>query len=283
MEGCCGALCRELDIRNLALKYRDPRAFTESSALPLPIFILYRATFTCIFVAALTFVGLKHPEYTIILHFSYWSLGLTALYFLVGTLASLWHSTCTKCSGRGSYGALLNKSDTSCALEPWEDDESEPEDNEPNMLSWQHEVLWVLHTISIDSSLVLVVAYFSMWYDPDVNTVSGLLDIPHHAFPFILLVVDVFVSGIPVRILHVIYGNVFGAAYVVFCLVYIITEVPDMRSDPRTYPSLMFSDRPVIYTAWLSIFILGGFFVSQCLFYLFYKIRVSLAIKPNKL
>ncbi|KAK3734854.1 hypothetical protein QZH41_017562 [Actinostola sp. cb2023] len=281
MGACCGSLCRELDIRNLGLKFYDPKAFTESPALPLSAFILYRCLLGAVSTYILVMVALHHPTFQVVLHFSYWSIFFVALYFIFGALISICHLICKPSlndSSDGGYHFLEHPlGDTSCALKPGEKDNDVKVSNLPrvNLLSWQHEVFWVLHSLAADSSMVALVAYFSFWFRHRV-TYDGYAAMMQHILPFLSMVIDCAIHGFPVRLLHVIYANVFGFAYVVFSLVYIIIEVPDLRGEPTVYPSLEFGRQPVIYSAWLSVFILVGFFVAQTFFCLMYKVRTCL-------
>ncbi|XP_031553154.1 protein rolling stone-like [Actinia tenebrosa] len=288
MGSCCGALCRELDIRNLGLKFHEPRAFSESPALPLPLFIFYRAFLGSFFVAAYVYVVLEYQSYLIILHFAYWSLAFVALYFIFGCLTSIWQLLCGSSLVQSSEGTSKTSGyhflehplgDTSCALRPGErDDDKDLSRKLPrlNLLAWHHEVLWVLNSIAADTSVVVLVAYFSFWFHGLHFTIAGYIDLVQHIAPFLVMFIDSFVHGFPVRLLHVIYANIFGAVYVVFTIIYILTEVPDLKGNPTTFPSLEFGNTPIIYTAWLAVYIGVGFLVAQLFFYLMYKIRCAL-------
>lgn len=169
--------------------------------------------------------------------------------------------------------------DTSCALRPGESDDGPNLSRKLprlNLLSWHHEVLWFLHSVAADSSVVVLAAYFSFWFHGLHFTITGYIDIVQHIAPFLVMFIDSFIHGFPVRLLHVIYANVFGALYVIFTIIYIVTEVPDLKGNPKTYPSLEFGKTPVIYTAWLAVYIGVGFLVAQIFFYLMYKIRSAL-------
>ncbi|KXJ22177.1 protein rolling stone [Exaiptasia diaphana] len=267
MGVCCKAFCRELDIRNLGLKFHDPKAFTDSPALPLPALILFRVLAGGLWVNSLVFIAIHHPTFKVVLHFAYWSLFFVALYFIFGALISIWRLIC-KTTKRDEYH-FVKQSDIG-----ERDDFSELP--RLNLLSWYHEVLWVLHTLAADTSFVVLVAYFTFWFNHRV-TYEGYMEMMQHILPFVSMVFDLAINGFPVRLYHVLYANVFGFMYVVFSLIYILLEVPaDLKGEPIVFPSLEFSNLPVMYTAWLSVFIVVGFFVSQTLFYIMYKIRTCL-------
>jgi len=92
------------------------------------------------------------------------------------------------------------------------------------------------------------------------------------------MIVDTLASYIPVRLWHVMYAYIFGAAHVVFTVIFILTEIKiDLRLNPVVYPSLEVGDEPLIYTAYLSIFMIAGCPVAQIFFFLIYKFRARLA------
>ena len=200
---------------------------------------------------------------------------MTALYFLTGSLTAFHRSLCGSKEGdqydriyqEGGYDGDSN----SCALRPGEKDESSSASE--NRLSWHHEVLWVLHTLAADSTFICLIAYFTFFFEVRYTWV-GLLDAPRHVLYLFLMIVDTLASHIPVRLLHVMYAYIFGAAYVVFTIVFILTEVHiDMSLNPIVYPSLESGDEPLMYTAFLSIFLIAGFPVAQFFFFLLFKLR----------
>lgn len=251
-----------------------------SKQLPRPLFAVLRLLYAALAIADLVWIGLDYPRGEWIIHLGNWSRVVTALYFLLGSLTAFHHSACgSKESDQydrviqdGQGYTFLDPADsTSCALKPGERDDSV--DLNTNRLSWHHEVLWILHTLTSNSSFVCLIAYFTFFYE-ERYTVIGLLDFPRHTLYLILMIFDTLASHIPVRLWHVIYAYIFGAAYVVFTVVFILTEIKiDLRQDPLMYPSLEVGGEPLIYTAYLSIFLIAGFPVAQIFFFLIYKFR----------
>ena len=250
--------------------------------LPRPLFAVLRFLYAALTIADLVWIGLDQPRGDWIIHLGNWSRVMTALYFLIGSLTAFHRSMCgSKESDQydrigGNQGdTFLDPADTnSCALKPGEKDDSEA--SSTNHLSWHHEVLWVLHTLAADSTFVCMIAYFSLFFEEQYTWV-GLLDLPRHALYLFLMIVDTLASHIPVRLMHVMYAYIFGATYVVFTIVFILTEVKiDLRLNPVVYPSLESGDEPLIFTAYLSIFLIVGFPVAQIFFFLIYKYRAWL-------
>ena len=250
--------------------------------LPRPLLAVLRLLYAALITTDLIWVGLDHPQGQWIIHFINWSRVFVGLYFLMGAITQLHPSLCRskdtdhydkiKQPGERLDHSFVSAYDsTSCGLTPGEE-----EDNwgaGKNRLSWYHEVLWVLHTIAADTSFVCTVAYFSLFFEQRY-TWDGLLDIPRHVLYLLFMIIDTLCCYIPVRLLHVVYANIFGAAYIVFTLIFLLTEVKaDLRLNPIIYPSLESENKPLLYTAYLSIFLIGCFPVSQAFFFLLYKFR----------
>ena len=90
-------------------------------------------------------------------------------------------------------------------------------------LKWYHKVLWLLFTVAIDSALVVVMTYWGFVYAPrqdDIDNAFGHVNIAIHLLVGATALVDVVVTGIPVRFYHLIYSSLAIAMYVVFTAVY---------------------------------------------------------------
>ena len=254
--------------------------------LPRPLFAVLRFLYAALAIGDLVWIGLDHPRGEWIIHLGNWSRVVTALYFLLGSITAFHRSVCgskesdqynrvTPDGSKQGYTFLDNAESDSCALIPGEKDESVA--THTNRLSWHHEVLWILHTLASNTTFVCMIAYFSFFYE-ERYTVIGLLDFPRHVLYLILMTVDTLASYIPVRLWHVMYAYIFGAAHVVFTVIFILTEIKiDLRLNPVVYPSLEVGDEPLIYTAYLSIFMIAGCPVAQIFFFLIYKFRARLA------
>lgn len=258
--------------------------FIMKPQLPRPLFAVIRFLYAALAVADLVWIGLDHPRGEWIIHFGNWSRVVTALYFLLGSITAFHRSCCgSKASDQYNridddknqeYSFLDPSGSSSCALRPGEKDVSIT--TRTNRLSWHHEVLWVLHTLASNSSFACLIAYFTFFFK-ERYTFIGVLDFPRHVLYLILMIFDTLASHIPVRLWHFMYAYIFGASYVVFTIIFILTEIKvNLGLDPAVYPSLEIGDQPLIYTAYLSIFLIAGFPLAQILFFLIYKFRANL-------
>ena len=144
---------------------------------------------------------------------------------------------------------------------------------EVNNLSFGHEVSWLLYNLSANNSLVLTAAYYALFFRIKPFDMHFIIEILRHSLYTFMMVVDTLFSRMPVRVFHFVYSYMFGAAYVSFVLLYIHTEKLDDQGNPLTYPSLDFTTRPLWYTVWVAVIMVGGQPISQFVFWLVYKIR----------
>ena len=237
--------------------------------------------YAALITADLVWVGLEHPKGEWIIHLGNWSRVVTALYFLCGSITAFHRSICGSKESDKYERIPLKRvrffdDSNSCAILPGEKEDRAETQAETNHLSWHHEALWILHTLAADSSFVCTIAFFSLFFEEHFSFL-GILDFPRHTLYHLLAIVDTLASYIPVRLIHVMYAYIFGAAYVVFIVVFILTEVKaNLSFNPITYPSLGSGDKPPRYTAYLSIFLVVGFPVAQIFFFLIYKFRAKL-------
>ena len=103
-----------------------------------------------------------------------------------------------------------------------------------NSLKWYQMIHWMLFSLGNGAAICVVVLFWSMLYrGGDVSGVSA----NHHLINGILAVVDVFVSGLPVNLVHVIYLMGFGITYSTFAGVY------SLSSGENIYPVLDYQNR----------------------------------------
>ena len=99
-------------------------------------------------------------------------------------------------------------------------------------ISWYQKIQWFLYVLGNGMSFVVLVFYWTVDFngtikDPNVHLVSG-----------VLALVDLWVSGIPVNLLHSVYITCFIAVYTIFTGVYFgttheaIYKIIDYKKNP---------------------------------------------------
>lgn len=89
-----------------------------------------------------------------------------------------------------------------------------------NRLSWYQMVHWVYFTIGNELAFGIMVLYWSLIYrGGNIDGISANT----HLLNGILSLADVWISGLPVNFLHVVYLLIFGTVYNIFSGVYFIS------------------------------------------------------------
>ena len=103
--------------------------------------------------------------------------------------------------------------------------------------TWYQKIQWFLFLISTEAAVAVTILYWALLYDG--GSVDGI-NANTHLVNGIFAVVDLWLSGVPVRLLHFIYISLFGAAYVIFSGIYHaagtdpIYDVLDYRLHPTS-------------------------------------------------
>ena len=82
-----------------------------------------------------------------------------------------------------------------------------------NTLNWYQMIHWLLFTLSADSAFTITFLYWALLYNG--GAVSGT-SANTHLINGIMMIVDLWVSGVPIQILHFYYPVIFGAVYGIF-------------------------------------------------------------------
>ena len=88
-----------------------------------------------------------------------------------------------------------------------------------NMITWYQVVHWILHVISIDLAFNIMILYWSLLYRG--GSVDGV-NINVHLLNGIVALIDLWVSGVPVNLLHLVYGMIIGVIYSLFTVIYFV-------------------------------------------------------------
>ena len=131
--------------------------------------------------------------------------------------------------------------------------------------SWHQKVQWVLYNVGIIMALTVSILFWALLYNPQssVNNVSAV-NLMTHAVNGIMALVDLFVTGIPVRLLHMVYPFAFGGAYSVFTGIYHGFNGTNAQDNPYIYSVIDYNNTPGTATG----VILGIMFVFTPLVYL---------------
>ena len=123
-------------------------------------------------------------------------------------------------------------------------------------------------------SFQVTLIYFAFLYPLAVNQdpefAASALDINIHGINTVIMIIENFLSAIPLRIMHVIYPMIYGMIYAIFSLIY-------FAFDPEThipYPGILDWRKPEI-TIPVIIIVLGILMpLIQLAWYGWYRLRL---------
>ena len=145
----------------------------------------------------------------------------------------------------------------------------------PN-LPWYLKLRWFLFNVTAVMSVTVTVCYYGFLYHYTHTLVSGdslFTDLNFHAFTSAFILLDIAISAIPLRILHVIHGGMVLLLYVVLTLIYWSLD----KENNIIYPVLNWND-PTFSLIFTGLGIVGTILVWSILFGL-YKLRIWFAEK----
>ena len=112
---------------------------------------------------------------------------------------------------------------------------------EHNQLQWYHMIQWVLFTLSIQVAATVVILYWGLLYR------GGFVDVydaHYHLANGIIGLIDMWVSGLPIRFLHFYMPQLFAAAYISFTGIYYAAGGTGYNDTSYIYPPLNYEEHP---------------------------------------
>ncbi|XP_003728441.1 protein rolling stone [Strongylocentrotus purpuratus] len=182
-------------------------------------FVVYRLLVAAYFVVFLVIhlstaiagvIGLK-----IFIYLSDWTLILTTFYVIVAFLNAVGDYAYYHW-----YGMYLNDYN-----------------DEPPIL---YRLQWCLFSICINISFLILVSFWPT-VGVDLPTYKLAENINVHALPAVILFIDLMVTAIPIRFLHVVYPLVYGCVYLTFAAIYWASGGTDPYGRPYIYGILDFN------------------------------------------
>ena len=115
----------------------------------------------------------------------------------------------------------------------------------PWSCSTMDKIQWPLFTVGTEFAVTITLLYWTLFYEPHSKHNFFSIDSLHiHLINGILALVDVCVSGVPVRVYHALYSVLSGISYVVFTGVYYAAGGTDPAGNLFIYPFLDYKSSP---------------------------------------
>ena len=134
---------------------------------------------------------------------------------------------------------------------------------------WYQNVYWVLYSVTIPVTFFAVIAYWGLVYDPVTEPIT-YANLIKHLINGILAVVDLFVTAIPIRVLHVIYPITYTAIWVIFSGIYYVAGGTDIYGNRYIYKILNYETNPASAAGLaISVFLVAIPVLYLCVFGLY--------------
>jgi hypothetical protein len=215
--------------------------------LPYQLFyVAYRWVLVLYFFIWMVMAGTIEGGNRYFIYLTNWAHMAYNTYLIIAALSTTWTILSVYCRMRGRETSIqLDHLDVK-SLDYW--------NMSKNRLSWYQIVHWVFYSIGNELALCIMILYWTFLYrGEDVNGVSANT----HLLNGILSLVDMWICGLPIYYLHVIYLMIFATTYSIFSGIYflatggIIYVVLNYRSNPGTavglYLGVIFLLLPVVH------------------------------------
>ncbi|KAK7490571.1 hypothetical protein BaRGS_00018174 [Batillaria attramentaria] len=110
-------------------------------------------------------------------------------------------------------------------------------DLEDGRTPWYLKVAWLVYEMASAASIAVTVLYFVLLFDGTLSVISTVT----HLLNTVYVILDVCVTAMPVRLLHVIYVAAYTVAYLVFSLIYWAADGVNSDGEPYIYETLDWS------------------------------------------
>ena len=107
-----------------------------------------------------------------------------------------------------------------------------------NNITWYQMIHWVLFTLATDLAVGVMLLYWTLLYDSDMDTVDGV-NANTHLINGLIALLEIWISGVPVNFVHFLYAIIFGVIYSIFTGVYYVI------SDDLIYDGVLDYDSAV--------------------------------------
>ena len=248
---------------------------------PLFVFMLYRIVVTCYVTAWLVY---STVESTVVngfiwpIYLTSWAYSALCLHLWVSTILTVCHAFthrhffCEAPPLHRSMGTPISVTDSDI------DFQKEVEDDvgfvmPSDRLPWYCKLSWMLFSMIANGAIIVSVVFFAALY-PQIykhGEFPKVEDFNLHAVNSIIIFLELLLSALPIRILHMVFAMMLGFAYIGMSLLlyFFYTTTP-------IYPKVLDWNHPLQTGLTVGGLILIGVPIIQLILFSIYKFRVFL-------
>lgn len=146
-----------------------------------------------------------------------------------------------------------------------------------------HKAMWIIYEIGASVALLITLLYWSLLSGGNLTGVYLGLDISTHALNTILLLIEIVMTSMPIRVLHLIYPMIFACIYMIFTVIYWAAGGTDAIDNKRyVYPMLDYSNKPGLAAGLFLGVTLVGMPLAHLVFYGLYRLREFVVMKYGR-
>lgn len=297
----------EFRLRNVRLTYPNGKDFAVSPWLPLPLVIGYRLLFTFYCGGWIIYSIISDNTWKWLIYLTDWSFLCVTTYFICSSVISIVYLVDCHDNGtsfgqgppeeraapvrhtapgqsRESLEGLLEEqfydacenTDQIAALERAQNAVRENADSSTRIhhadysQTLCHKVAWFFYIIASNNSFMVTIVYWSFLYN---GFKIGEPDVAFHLLNSVFMLTETCLSAIPVRLLHVVYAELYGVLYLIFTVVYWRSGGTNTGGDNFIYPILDYEDKPCATAVLIIVYGLAGLPLCQLINFGLFKLR----------
>ena len=111
---------------------------------------------------------------------------------------------------------------------------------EEDALRLPQKIFWLLYIISANAGLLVTAGYWTVLFEEDEPVDAN--NITKHALNSVFMVIDTFLSSIPVRLFHSVYPLLYIIVYLAFTVVYWQLGGTNLQGQPYIYSLLDYNN-----------------------------------------
>lgn len=120
------------------------------------------------------------------------------------------------------------------------DEKATEEAREEDALRLPQKMFWLLYIISANAGLLVTVGYWTVLFEEDEPIDAN--NITKHALNSVFMLIDTFLSSIPVRLFHSVYPLLYIIVYLAFTVVYWQLGGTNIQGQPYIYKLLDYNN-----------------------------------------
>ena len=133
-----------------------------------------------------------------------------------------------------------------------------------------HKVAWFFYIIASNNSFMVTIVYWSFLYN---GFKIREPDVAFHLLNSVFMLTETCLSAVPVRLLHVVYAELYGVLYVILTVVYWRSGGTNINGDNFIYPILDYENKPYAAAVLIIVYGLAGLPASQLIIFGLFKLR----------